>query len=229
MRRRRDVTGNRLGVPIQARSPSRCIAAIALLATLPIVRVAAQDSHPDRFGFGVAGIEGWFGGSSVVFPGAEGFVRIARGSFWNVRVDGALYAGRPAVDKVCAGMGNGGCVDDTRYLGELGTLIATLALGPTATNGLRPIYALLGIGGVASRWGGGSCSPPASACPSPVSDASGAGPSLTIIEGGLGSEFHALGGNRIEVRVHRISPPQPTGTGSATGAVGASLTIGIVW
>src|ERR1035437_3635834 len=202
------------------------ITAFTVFATLPI---RAQDAHPARFGLGVSGITGSFGGYDAVLPGAEGFVRIARGSFWSARVDGAYYGGHGLGDKVCLVSGqNNGC-GDTRFIGGLGTLLATLALGPTASSGLRPFYGLLGVGGVATRWGGGSCSPPARSCPSAVSSASGAGPSLALIEAGVGSEFRALGGNRIELRIHRVSPSLTTGNNSELSAVGASLTIGVVW
>ncbi len=202
------------------------ITAFTVFATVPI---RAQDAHPDRFGLGVSGIAGSFGGYDAVFPGAEGFIRVARGSFWSARVDGAYYGGQGQGANNCPVSGaNSGC-DDGRYIGGLGTLIATLTLGPTAGSGLRPFYGLLGGGGVATRWGGGSCSPPANSCGSAVSIASGAGPSLSLIEAGVGSEFRALGGNRIELRIHRVSPSSPLGNSAPLAAVGASLTIGVVW
>jgi hypothetical protein len=202
---------------------------ITALAVFATVRVNAQDVPSNRFGLGVSGIEGWFGGYSAVFSGAEGFVRVARGSFWSARVDGAYYGGHGQAANVCPISGaNSGC-DDSRYIGKLGTLIATLALGPTASNGLRPFYGLLGVGGVATRWGGGSCSPSANSCGSAVSIASGAGPSLSLIEAGVGSEFRALGGNRIELRVHSASRSLLIGSSGEHRAVGASLTIGVVW
>jgi hypothetical protein len=207
----------------------RHLGVITALTVFATVHIGAQDAHPDRFGLGVAGIAGSFGGYDAVFPGVEGFVRVARGSFWSARVDGAYYGGHGLGANVClVSGGNGGC-DDGRYIGGLGTLIATLTLGPTAGSGLRPFYGLLGVGGVATRWGGGSCSPPARSCPSAVSSASGAGPSLALIEAGVGSEFRALGGNRVELRIHRASSSLPTGNHSELGAVGASLTIGVVW
>ena len=202
---------------------------ITALTVFATVRVSAQDVASNRFGLGVSGIEGWFGGYSAVLPGAEGFVRVARGSFWSARVDGAYYGGHGQGDKVClVSGGNSGC-GDTRYIGGLGTLIAAFMLGPTASSGLRPFYGLLGVGGVATRWGGGSCSPSANSCGSAASIASGAGPSLSLIEAGVGSEFRALGGNRIELRIHRVSPSSPLGNSAPLAAVGASLTIGVVW
>ena len=207
----------------------RRLGVITAFTVFATVHIGAQDAHPDRFGLGVAGITGSFGGYDAVFPGAEGFIRVARGSFWSARVDGAYYGGQGQGANNCPVSGaNSGC-DDGRYIGGLGTLIATLTLGPTAGSGLRPFYGLLGGGGVATRWGGGSCSPPANSCGSAVSIASGAGPSLSLIEAGVGSEFRALGGNRIELRIHRVSPSSPLGNSAPLAAVGASLTIGVVW
>ena len=207
----------------------RRLGVITAFTVFATVHIGAQGAHPDRFGLGVSGIEGGFGGYSAVLPGVEGFVRVARGSFWSARMDGAYFGGHTQRHIVCsASGGNGGC-DDGRYIDGLGTLIATLTLGPTAGSGLRPFYGLLGGGGVATRWGGGSCSPPARSCPSAVSSAAGAGPSLSLIEAGVGSEFRALGGNRIELRIHRVSPSLTTGNNSELSAVGASLTIGVVW
>ena len=207
----------------------RRLGVITAFTVFATVHICAQDAHPDRFGLGVSGIAGSFGGYDAVFLGAEGFVRVARGSFWSARVDGAYYGGHGQGANNCPVSGaNSGC-DDGRYIGGLGTLIATLTLGPTAGSGLRPFYGLLGIGGVATRWGGGSCSPPANSCGSAVSIASGAGPSLSLIEAGVGSEFRALGGNRIELRIHRVSPSSPLGNSAPLAAVGASLTIGVVW
>jgi hypothetical protein len=207
----------------------RRLGVITAFTVFATVHIGAQNAHPDRFGLGISGIAGSFGGYDAVLPGAEGFVRVARGSFWSARVDGAYYGGHGQGANACPVSGqNSGC-DDSRYIGKLGTLIATLALGSTASNGLRPFYALLGVGGVATRWGGGSCSPSANSCGSAVSIASGAGPSLSLIEAGVGSEFRALGGNRIELRIHRVSPSLTTGNGSELSAVGASLTIGVVW
>jgi hypothetical protein len=202
----------------------RRLGVITALTVFATVHIGAQDAHPDRFGLGVAGITGSFGGYDAVFPGVEGFVRVARGSFWSARVDGAYYGGRGLGAKVClVSGGNGGC--DARYIGGLGTLIATFTLGPTASSALRPFYGLLGVGGVATRWGGGYGPSGASA----VSIASGAGPSLSLIEAGVGSEFRAFGGNRIELRIHRVSPSSPLGNSAPLAAVGASLTIGVVW
>jgi hypothetical protein len=200
------------------------ITALTVFATVPI---RAQDAHPDRFGLGVSGITGSFGGYDAVLPGAEGFVRVARGSFWSARVDGAYYGGHGLGGKVCLVSGqNNGC-GDTRFIGGLGTLLATIALGPTASSGLRPFYGLLGVGGVATRWGGGSCSMDASNCEGGV--AAGLGPVLALIEGGVGSEFRALGGNRIELRVHSASRSLLIGSSGEHPAVGASITIGVVW
>jgi hypothetical protein len=196
---------------------------IAVLATSPIV---AQDAHPDRFGLGVSGIAGSFGGYDAVFPGVEGFVRVVRNSFWSARLDGAYYGGHGLGDIVCVTSGgNGGC--DTRFISGLGTLLATVTLGPTASSGLRPYYGLLGVGSVATRWGGGSCSLDVANCGGGI--AAGFGPVLALIEAGVGSEFRALGANRIELRVHSASRSLLIGSAGEHRAVGASLTIGVVW
>ena len=59
--------------------------------------------------------------------------------------------------------------------------------------------------------------------------AAGLGPVLALIEGGVGSEFRALGGNRIELRVHSASRSLLIGSSGEHPAVGASITIGVVW
>jgi hypothetical protein len=180
----------------------------------------SQNANADRFGIGVSGIAGSFGGYRAAFPGVEGFFRVAHGSFWSVRVDGAYFGGTPQQVKVCTLLPND--CGDTQVIGSLSTLMGTVALGPTASNGLRPYYGLLGIGGAATRWGGGSCSQDVANCGGGV----GFGPALALVEVGVGSEFHALGGNRIELRLHSASrsliPGGPTSTG-------ASLTMGVVW
>jgi hypothetical protein len=199
---------------------NRALSALAVIA-LVLPRVCTtQDANADRFGIGVSGIEGSFGGYRAAFPGVEGFFRVAHGSFWSVRVDGAYFGGTPQQVKVCT-VSPDDC-GDTRVIGRLGTLMGTVALGPTASSGLRPHYGLLGVGGAATRWGGGGCSQDVANCGAGV----GFGPALALVEAGVGSEFHALGGNRIELRVHKASrsllPGGPTSTG-------ASLTMGVVW
>ena len=199
----------------------RRLGVITAFTVFAAVRSRAQDAHPDRFGLGVSGIAGSFGGYDAVFPGLEGFVRVARGSFWSARVDGAYYAGQKLGDKVClVSGGNGGC-GDTRFIRNLSTLIATLSLGPTASNGLRPFYGLLGLGGVVIGSGGPICSSFSPQC----------GPSefLALDEVGVGSEFRALGGNRIELRVHSASRSLLIGSSGEHPATGVSLTIGVVW
>lgn len=197
------------------------------LAVLTTSRVVAQDSHPDRFGVGVSGIMGSFGGYDAVFPGIEGFVRVARGSIWSARVDGAYYGGHKLGDIVCTVNGGNGSCGDTRFISNLGTLVATFVIGPTASHGLRPYYGLLGAGGVAARWGGGTCSMDVTHCGQGV--ASGLGPTLALIEAGVGSEFRALGNNRIELRFHDASRSLLIGSSGEHHAAGASLTIGVVW
>jgi hypothetical protein len=56
----------------------------------------------------------------------------------------------------------------------------------------------------------------------------GPGESLALVEAGVGSEFHALGGNRIELRIHDASRSLGFGGGDR-GAVGASLALDVVW
>jgi len=108
-------------------------------------------------------------------------------------------------------------------------LTATLALGPSASSGLRPFYGLLGVGGAVTRWGGGGYVPPQTGTSSAVLDVSGWGPSFALVEAGVGSEFRALGGNRIELRMHRLSGHPPSGAYAPLGAVVVSLTMGVVW
>jgi hypothetical protein len=196
---------------------------VLVVSALILPRVGrSQDTNADRFGIGVSGIEGSFGGYRAAFPGVEGFFRVAHGSFWSVRVDGAYFGGTPQQVKVCT-LPRNDC-GDTQVIGSLGTLMGTVALGPTASSGVRPYYGLLGVGGAATRWGGGSCSLDVANCGGDVG--AGFGPVLALLEAGVGSEFHALGGNRIELRVHKASrsllPGGPTSTG-------ASLTMGLVW
>lgn len=203
-------------------SSIRRLAIATAFTAFASANVHSQEVTPDRFGFGVSGIEGWFDGYSAVLPGVEGFVRVARGSFWSARLDGAFFAGHQQGDKVCAvSGGNGGC-GDSRFIGKIGTLVATVTFGPTESTGLRPLYGLVGVGGVATWWGGG-------VGPSGGGEASGAGPSLALIEAGIGTEFHALGGNRIEFRVHRASRSLQIGNSDPLAAIGSSLTIGVVW
>jgi hypothetical protein len=154
-------------------------------------------------------------------PGAEGFIRLARRPFWSAGLDGAFYTGKRLGDFVCAGDGNSDGCGDERYLGKIATLAVTIALGPTANTGLRPLYGLIGAGGVATWWGGG-------VGPSGGGEASCAGPTLALLEAGIGTEFHALGGNRIEFRIHRASRSFRLGS-DPLAAIGTSLTIGVVW
>ena len=59
---------------------------------VPLSTIAAQS---DRFGLGVSGIAGSFSGYDAVLPGVEGFIRVARGTFWSARLDGAYFGGFP--------------------------------------------------------------------------------------------------------------------------------------
>lgn len=205
----------------------RCFAiALTAFTAFASASLHSQEITPDRFGIGVSGIAGWFGGYSAVMPGLEGFVRVARSSFWSARVDGAFYARTSQDDIVCAGQGTGGC-GDSRFIGKIGTLVATVTFGPTASIGLRPLYGLVGTGGLVTSWGGGSCSMDVTHCGGGV--ASGLGPVLALIEAGIGTEFRALGGNRIEFRIHRASRSLSLGSPDRLAAVGSSLTIGVVW
>lgn len=182
----------------------------------------SQAANADRFGVGVSGIAGSFGGYHAAFPGAEGFIRVAHGSVWSARVDGAYFGSTPQQEKVCSLLPNQNC--DTRFIGSVSTLVAAVAIGPTASSGLRPYYGLFGVGGAATRWGGGSCSQDVTHCGGGV--AAGVGPVLALVEAGVGSEFRALGGNRIELRVHSASRSLLAGSSAAAGA---SLAIGVIW
>jgi hypothetical protein len=195
---------------------------VLLIGVLILPRVSkSQDAatHPDRFGLGVSGIAGSFSGYNVALPGVEGFVRVAHGSFWSVRVDGAFFGGFAQGQKVCTLLPNQNC--DSRFIRSLSKLGTTLSLGPTASNGLRPIYGLLGVGGIVVGSGGQGCSSFALQC----------GPSefLALDEVGVGSEFRLLGRNRIELRIHNASRSILFASSGEHGAVGASLAIGIVW
>lgn len=184
-------------------------------------RAAAQDVHSDRFGLGPAVIGGWFGIYDGAFVGGEGFVRLARGSFWSVRLDGSYTVGIMTADKVNLVQPIGNQSYDYRTLRKVGTLIAAAMLGPSSSNGLRPVYGLVGFGGAATRW----AENPSGASANGL----GAGPSFALGEVGVGSEFHALGNERVELRAFRTSPTPPTGTRSILGAIGLSFTIGVVW
>jgi len=71
----------------------RRLGVITAFTVFATTSTRAQDAHPDRFGLGISGIDGSFGGYDAVMPGVEGFVRVARGSLWSARVDGAYYGG----------------------------------------------------------------------------------------------------------------------------------------
>ena len=207
---------------------SHCIAMLAMLAAFPCTPAAAQDVRSDRFGLGPAAIAGWFGSYNGAFVGGEGFVRVARGSFWSVRLDGAYVVGVFTADKVNLVQPVGSQGYDTRTIGKVGTLVATAMLGPSSSNGLRPIYGLVGFGGAATRWDGGYYQPPSNSGRQPEAGI-GAGPSFAVVEGGIGSEFRGLLNDRIELRAIRTLPTPPTGNRAILGAIGASLTIGVVW
>jgi hypothetical protein len=205
------------------------VCCIGILA--PFAAAVSQGAPPDqpasdRFGLGVSGITGSIGGYNATFPGVEGFVRIAHGLYWTARVDGAYYVGPKFAHNDCIPSGGTGCVDN-RYVGGLGTLMVTLTLGPAARGGLRPIYGLLGAGGAAAQWGGGTCSMDVSNCGPGV--ASGLGPTMALVEAGVGSEFHALGDNRIELRIHDASRSLLIGSSGEHHTAGGSLTLGFVW
>jgi hypothetical protein len=209
-------------------SSIRRIGVITALTVFATLRVNAQEPTPNRFGLGVTALAGWFSTQPAAFMGAEGFVRIAGGKFWSTRIDGAMFTAFAPVLNV-------GCVTpypapacDTRTLGRLGSVIATLVLGAPGTSGLRPIYGLLGAGIEATRWGGGFYRP-ATNSGLPTESGVGAGPTLGVYEAGFGSEFRLLGGNRIELRVQRTSPAPPSGNRAVLGPIGASFTIGRVW
>jgi hypothetical protein len=198
---------------------------VLLIGVLALPRVSkSQDvvaAHPDRFGLGVSGITGSFGGYDAALPGVEGFIRVARGTFWSARVDGAYYGGHGQAANACPVSGGTGGCGDARYVDGIGTLSATLLLGPTASNGVRPFYGLLGVGGALIGSGGPVCSSFSPQC----------GPSefLALDEVGVGSEFRLLGHNRIELRVHSASRSLLFLSSGEHSAAGASLTIGVVW
>ena len=208
---------------MQTRPTFRCIAMLAVVAAFHSAPAAAQNARSDRFGLGPAAIGGPFGSYSGLFVGGEGFVRLARGSFWSVRLDGAFFAAALGDDKINA-IQRTGYFDD-RKIGKIGTLTAIATLGPSSSNGLRPAYGLVGFGGAATRWGGGYLQNPGGQ----NADGVGTGPSFALMEVGFGSEFRALLNDRIELRAFRTSPTPPTGNRAPLGSIGTSLTIGLVW
>jgi hypothetical protein len=203
------------------------------LAALAPGHLGAQNASPNRFGLGVSWFGGWISANASNFVGAEGYARIAGGPFWSARVDGAyMNALKSSVVIICPSalsIAEPAC--DTRTLGKLGALVATLVVGPRESRGLRHFYALGGMGVAATRWGGGIHIPALSAGVS-VEAGAGAGPTVVIFQAGIGSEFRALGGNRIELRLDRVTPSTPA---DASGRLGnnsgraASVTFGWLW
>lgn len=202
------------------KSSRTCLLLIGVLALPRVSKSQDVVAAHDRFGLGVSGITGSFGGYPASLPGVEGFIRVARGAFWSARVDGAFYGGHKLGDIVCAGQGNGGCGDE-RFISNLGTLGATLSLGPTASNGQRPFYGLLGLGGIVIGSGGPPCSSFSPQC--------GRSEFLALDEVGIGSEFRVIGRNRVELRVHSASRSLLFLSSGEHSAAGASLTVGVVW
>jgi hypothetical protein len=195
---------------------------------VPRSTITAQDARSDRFGLGPVIVAGWFGTNDGLFVGGEGFVRLARGSFWSVRLDGAFLTSSSGADKINAIQPNPNAGYDFRTIAKVGTLVATAIFGPASSNGLRPIYGVGGGGGATTRWGGGYYRPPGTNG-APGELATGAGPSFTLVEGGIGSEFRGLLNDRIELRAFRTFPTPPSDNQAIIGAVTWSLTIGVVW
>jgi hypothetical protein len=202
-------------------SPFARALAVSLLGSLATGGVSAQDVSPPRFGLGVTGLGGWLSANPAFFVGFEGFVRVAGGSFWSARVDGGLFP--------FAKLDTYGCIIpdpapacDTRQLGKLGMLTASLVVGPRTAKALRPVYAVLGVGIAATRWASGAFRPPSNSG-APVEPGVGAGPTTPVFNAGIGFEFPLAGRNRIELRLHRFTQP------GINGGRGASFAIGREW
>jgi hypothetical protein len=195
---------------------------VGLAVALAASSLGAQDAPLPRFGLGVSGYAGWITSNASNLVGAEGFVRVASGRFWNARIDAAYFGSvTPPENIVCV---SGPCTD-VRNVGHLGTAIATFVAGPRNSSSLRHIYALIGAGVAVTRWG-------ASSSNLDEQSTGRAGPTVAIYQAGIGSEFRALGANRVELRIDFVRPSEPAfgqgRLGDNTGR-GASLTIGRVW
>ncbi len=215
---------------MQPRLSTRYLGVIMLAATLAAGRVGAQDATQDRYGLGISGFGGYITANASVFMGVEGFVRVLEGTYWSARIDGAYYRALTPPENI-------GCVTpspapacDTRQLGSLGTLIATFTAGSSDANGLRHIYLLAGAGVAVTFWGSGE-DIPASNSGLPIQQGTGAGPTVAIVQAGIGSEFRLLGGNRIELRIDKVSPAPTVQSGPLGSNTGRSfsVTIGRVW
>jgi hypothetical protein len=110
--------------------------------------------------------------------------------------------------------------------------MATLVAGPRPSNSVRPIYALASAGIAVTRWGGGAYIPGGSNPNVVIQNGAGGGPTLAVYQAGIGSEFHALGANRIELRVDIMKPGAPAfGSSRRDNNSGhaISLALGRVW
>jgi hypothetical protein len=181
---------------MQSQPTFYCIAMLAMLAAFQSTRAAAQDVRQDRFGLGPAAIAGWFGGYNGGFVGGEGFVRVARGSFWSLRLDGAYVVGVPTADKVNLVQPDGSQSYDSRTLGTIGTLYGHCR---ARTFILERFAAHLRLGGLRRR---------------------GDPLERRILPAAVELWRSAGGRNRCGSFVRNRA---------ILGAIGASLTIGIVW
>jgi hypothetical protein len=196
----------------------------ALGAALAVGTLGAQSAPPTRFGLGATIlVAGLTNSEGMTFVGAEGFLRLSDGSFVRTRLDGAIYGAAGPSEPGCAILERP-C--DTRRLSRVGTLMATVLVGPRLSTGLRPIYFLLGVGAAATTWGGGSY------LENGVEKRGvGFGPTVAIAQAGLGSEFRLLGADRIELRMHiSTRPPNPSfAPNGPNDGGGLSLALGHVW
>jgi hypothetical protein len=211
---------------MRVRAATSYIVIVGLGAALAATSLAAQDAPVPRFGLGLSGYAGWITANPSNMVGAEGFARVASGRLWDARIDAAYFGSVTPPPNI-------GCVTsfpappclDARNVGQLGTAIASLVVGPRNSNSLRGFYGLVGAGVAFTRWGSSSSDL--------AQQSTGhAGPTVAIYQAGVGSEFRALGANRVELRIDFVRPAAPAlGQGSLgdNSGRGASLTIGRIW
>ncbi len=215
---------------MNVRSSASYFRTFGLAAALAASALSAQDAPRPRFGLGLSDYFGWVTANPTNFVGVEGFVRVAGGAFWSARVDGTYFG-------VATSQENIGCVTpapapacDTRQLGKLGTVMTTVVAGSRESNGVRHVYGLLGAGVAVTRWAGGYYNPGPNSHDT-AQQGVGAGPTLAAFQAGFGSEFRALGGNRIELRMDYVRP-SPSASRVLVGenrGRAFSLTLGRVW
>ncbi len=76
---------------MQRRSSRSYFRIAGMTVALATTSLGAQDAPLPRFGLGLSGYAGWITSNASNFIGAEGFVRVASGTFWSARIDGAYF------------------------------------------------------------------------------------------------------------------------------------------